>query len=485
MKWYPSHYSGGGTENKTVTFDPAEKRENIKSGEKHKTIFGKIARWFADLKTVAFTGNYSDLSGKPSSLPASDVPAWAKAANKPSYNWSEIGSKPSAFTPASHKHGKADITDFPSSLPASDVKAWAKAANKPSYTWSEIGSKPQTFPPASHTHSGYVDKTGDTINGQLVFSKKSDRAPVRIMRSSASVPLISLESDTGDLNIYSIFAGYKFEYAGTNRSIIFDLSQGYRISTDDHGTDLLNIENSNTMIGSFKINSLYSNQVLVGPYSKRGENNEKTVNISTYDDGGYIQPNTDGSFSLGSSGKRWKYVYAQTPSISTSDRKVKKEISYTGGKEKEYTSTYMDDAQLISLILGLKPCVYKFKENDSNRPHHGLIAQDVEKLLQKLGIKDHAVFIKSPKTRDVEVEEEYTDKDGSKKTRKRTVQEEIPGEYIYGLRYEEFISDIIRFCQILYSRNTELETALEEQKKKAESLEKRIKVLEDIIKQAA
>lgn len=71
MKWYPSHYSGGGTENRTVTFDPAEKRENIKSGEKHKTIFGKVARYFADLKTVAFTGNYSDLAGKPSVFPPS------------------------------------------------------------------------------------------------------------------------------------------------------------------------------------------------------------------------------------------------------------------------------------------------------------------------------------------------------------------------------------------------------------------------------
>lgn len=62
---------GGGTENKTVTFTQAEKRENIKSGEKHKTLFGKIARYFADLKTVAFTGNYNDLSGKPSSFPPS------------------------------------------------------------------------------------------------------------------------------------------------------------------------------------------------------------------------------------------------------------------------------------------------------------------------------------------------------------------------------------------------------------------------------
>ena len=127
---------GGGTENKTVTFDPAEKRENIKSGEKHKTIFGKIARYFADLKLVAFTGSYDDLNGKPSSFP-----------------------------PSSHKHGKADITDFPSSLPASDVAAWAKASNKPSYNWSEIGGKPSAFTPASHTHADYAAKSryGDSI----------------------------------------------------------------------------------------------------------------------------------------------------------------------------------------------------------------------------------------------------------------------------------------------------------------------------------
>ena len=45
------------------------------------------------------------------------------------------------------------ITDFPTSLPASDVYAWAKASSKPSYSWSEIGSKPSTFTPSSHNHS--------------------------------------------------------------------------------------------------------------------------------------------------------------------------------------------------------------------------------------------------------------------------------------------------------------------------------------------
>lgn len=54
--------------------------------------------------------------------------------------------------PSSHTHTKSQITDFPSSMPASDVYAWAKASSKPSYSWSEITGKPSTFTPSSHTH---------------------------------------------------------------------------------------------------------------------------------------------------------------------------------------------------------------------------------------------------------------------------------------------------------------------------------------------
>lgn len=61
--------------------------------------------------------------------------------------------------PSSHTHTRSQITDFPSSMPASDVYAWAKASSKPSYSWSEITSKPSTFTPSSHTHplSGISD----------------------------------------------------------------------------------------------------------------------------------------------------------------------------------------------------------------------------------------------------------------------------------------------------------------------------------------
>lgn len=62
------------------------------------------------------TGADAYIKNKPTSMPASDVSAWAKAASKPSYGWEEIGSKPSTFPPSSHTHPKSQITDMPTKL---------------------------------------------------------------------------------------------------------------------------------------------------------------------------------------------------------------------------------------------------------------------------------------------------------------------------------------------------------------------------------
>ena len=53
------------TDNQTPTFTQASTRANLVSGEKISIIFGKIMKWFSDLKAVAFSGSYNDLSDKP------------------------------------------------------------------------------------------------------------------------------------------------------------------------------------------------------------------------------------------------------------------------------------------------------------------------------------------------------------------------------------------------------------------------------------
>jgi hypothetical protein len=69
--------------------------------------------------------------------------------------------KGSAFSVDGHTHTKSQITDFPTSMPASDVYAWAKAATKPTYTYTEVGAAA-----ASHTHD-YLPLAGGTLTDNL------------------------------------------------------------------------------------------------------------------------------------------------------------------------------------------------------------------------------------------------------------------------------------------------------------------------------
>lgn len=120
---------------------------------------GKVAHAL----TVKHDGGSSSASAKtyngsaavtvtiPTTLPASDVYAWAKAATKPSYTWGEIGGKPSVFTPAAHTHPLSDISDLHASwdallkaAPAAYVTRWP--------AWGEVTGKPSSFTPAEHTH---------------------------------------------------------------------------------------------------------------------------------------------------------------------------------------------------------------------------------------------------------------------------------------------------------------------------------------------
>lgn len=69
-----------------IAFEQASQRENIKTGESIKTIFGKIAKFLADLKNVAFTGSYNDLKDKPGLKTVAT-----------SGNYNDLENKPSSF----------------------------------------------------------------------------------------------------------------------------------------------------------------------------------------------------------------------------------------------------------------------------------------------------------------------------------------------------------------------------------------------------
>lgn len=105
--------ASGGTgdiNNAEVTFTEAEERANIESQETLTTIFGKIKKWFTDLKTVAFTGSYTDLSNKP------DIPTKTSELSNDSNFLTSIPEEYVTDTELEEK-GYAQTSDIPSKLP--------------------------------------------------------------------------------------------------------------------------------------------------------------------------------------------------------------------------------------------------------------------------------------------------------------------------------------------------------------------------------
>jgi hypothetical protein len=174
------------------------------------------------------------------------------------------------------------------------------------------------------------------------------------------------------------------------------------------------------------------------------------VQVSSYSSGsGYsqISPLYNGSSNLGEPGRRWGQLFATTATISTSDRNEKTEIS---GSDLG-----------LNLIKKLKPVKYKFINNTSDRFHYGLISQDVSSSLGELGVptKDFAGYIEThhytsgsyqiPNVDDLDkldIEEKNIDN-----------WQHIKG---YGLRYEEFISPMIKAIQQLSEKVEELEARI-------------------------
>lgn len=168
---------------------------------------------------------------------------------------------------------------------------------------------------------------------------------------------------------------------------------------------------------------------------------------------------------LGLPEHKWTNIWSNTAVATTSDRNEKHDIED------------LPNELVTSFIMGIRPKSYKFNDGKSGRTHYGMISQDIEELLESLGMSslDFAGFIKSPKTEEYienvidENGEVILKPDGTPVTEIKT--KEVEGEYIYSLRYEEFISPLIKFVQIQNERIDKLENDISELKNKNTELE--------------
>lgn len=79
----------------TAAFTSAESREAIATGETAATLWSKVSKWFSDLKAVAFSGQYADLTGAPTAMTPTAHAATHGTGGADAITPSSIGAQPS------------------------------------------------------------------------------------------------------------------------------------------------------------------------------------------------------------------------------------------------------------------------------------------------------------------------------------------------------------------------------------------------------
>ena len=297
-------------------------------------------------------------------------------------------------------------------------------------------------------HSGshsYIQQGG---TGQLII-QGNDNDQVKIMKGSSEEGIIL--NNNGNVELYhnnnkrfetatngGVFRGTTWT-AVDNCKIAFgtgDDLQIYHDGSDSFITNTgtlkiqtrVNIDNSG---GSEHIARFIPDSAVELYYD--GSKKFQTHPNGIFTQGHY--PYSDNTYDLGSGSERWDDVYATNGTIQTSDKNQK--------------NTIVDTDLGLSFINKLKPVSYKF--NSRVRTHYGLIAQDVETTLSDISksTTNFAGFIKENIPDKLYVEDDDIPegkKVGDVKTAAFTA---------YGLRYNEFISPLIKAVQEL---STEVET---------------------------
>lgn len=168
-------------------FSAAANRVNLVSGEDLEVSLGKISKWLSDLKTVAFTGSYNDLTDKPT-IPSSAV----------------TGVK--GNSESNYRTGNVNITK--SNIGLGSVENKSSATIRSEITSSNVTSALGYTP---------VNKAGDTMTGDLHFSD-GDSASLDIGYDS-SPDLFKIWSLNKDIDIEG---GNVYICGGSGNGVVID-----------------------------------------------------------------------------------------------------------------------------------------------------------------------------------------------------------------------------------------------------------------------
>ena len=286
--------------------------------------------------------------------------------------------------------------------------------------------------------TGEVDGTPgeNDMPGRLVFKVTADGSSspstAMVIKNDGDVG-INVDSPARKLHVGGSFIrvddGYGLDTSGSTEKIILD--NGFITFSTGAGTEAVRINSSQQLL--FKNGSAATPGLAFISNTDAGFWSNSDNNIYVAIDGAtefrfnisHFSPGTDNTNDLGNQSYRWDDVRATNTTINAaSDRNEK--------------NTIVPSDLGLDFINKLTPVSFKWNKSKGGvgkRTHYGLISQDIEDLLPKIGktAMDFGGFLK-----------DEVDDEGNPMTPK------------YGLRYGEFISPMIKAIQELSAENTAL-----------------------------
>ena len=201
------------TDNQSPTFTEAATRANITSGETLSTLFGKIKKFFTDLKTVAFTGSYTDLSNKPTSMQNPNSLTLTMNGSSTSYNGASSASK-SWYAPTSAGTAGYSLIGSGSGAPV-----WKQPPYAVCSTSSGTGAKTVSI-------TNFKLVTGTRVS--VKFSNKTSTTPILNVSSTGAkeIKLVQTNGTYVSVNSYNSWS------AGEIVELIYDGTYWVAVSSN-------------------------------------------------------------------------------------------------------------------------------------------------------------------------------------------------------------------------------------------------------------
>lgn len=345
-----------------------------------------------------------------------------------------------------------------------DSVQFRKAGNSGSHTLSLVtykGSSAVKFinlvnADGTAAWSSYLPLSGGTMSGNITISRGSSQADMEL-KTEYGIGRLSLNTSA----YFGLYASNLYNSSGwilylDSVNSIVNIGSSNINLTKIHGTLIcgkVSAENYSSNIGiSSELYIRSEKYVVIGSeYTNSGTYGTRVV-LST----NQFRPHSDNgdNIMLGTASYKWKQLYAATSTISTSDRNLKKDI-------KPLTKLYKE------FFMKLIPVSYLFKDGESGRTHIGFIAQDVEDAMNDLGMTslDFAGFCKDVKMKTIKKYKKSMDNninihDNEMETDCEDLDENGNEQYVYSLRYEEFIALNTYAIQNLWKELEELKNEI-------------------------